>query len=151
MKRATVYHCEVCGAPHGGQGWFLVSEDRDDTLQILNWNSRLAARPGMRHLCSVEHVEELVSHWMIEDGWSGPCPHPSDPAADSHPSAPPIDLSYRLGELMLDRSSFAALGERPEMMNSILDAIDGVLQASTDVNSLLNEEEEDSALVVYDA
>jgi len=55
-----------------------------------------------------------------------------------------------LGELMLDRSSFAALGERPDMLSSILEAIDGVLQAPATVRSLLEEEEEEAA-PVYDA
>jgi hypothetical protein len=63
-----------------------------------------------------------------------------------------MDASYRLGELMLDRASFAALGERPDMLSSILEAIDGALQASAGARSLLEEaEEEEDATPVYDA
>jgi hypothetical protein len=61
-----------------------------------------------------------------------------------------MDESYRLGELMLDRASFAALGERPDMLSSILEAIDDVLQAPATVRSLLAGDEEEAA-AVYDA
>src|SRR5205085_6208979 len=115
MKPAIVYRCEICGATYKGAEWFLVSEDQErNTLQILKWNSRLAEHPGIRHVCSAAHVEELVSHWMVDDsldyGW----------LREDHdqPSLAAMDESYRLGELMLDRASFAALGERPDMLNS---------------------------------
>ncbi len=150
MNPAPTYFCEVCGAAQRGNGWFLVSEDQGrDTLQILKWNSRLAERPGMRHVCSPAHVEELVSHWMVDDsldyGW------PREGAASASLAPDTGDESYRLGELMLDRSSFAALGERPDMLSSILEAIDGVLQAPASVRSLLAEEEEEESTPVYDA
>lgn len=151
MKPANMYHCEICGAAGRGNGWFLVSEDREgNTLQILLWNSRMAEHPGVRHLCSVAHVEELVSHWMLTGGLDYGRPHTG--CAESTPESSEMDTAYRLGELMLDRAAFAALGERPDMLSSILDAIDGALQATSDVRSLLeeNEEEEDAALV-YDA
>ena len=150
MKTATRYHCEVCGTTQKNHGWFLVSEDKErNTLQILTWSSRLADHPGMRHLCSAAHVEELVSHWMVDDTLDYGC-RPEDTA--SAPLAADMDESYRLGELMLDRSSFAALGERPDMLSSILDAIDGALQASDGARSLLEEEEEEEAAVqLYDS
>jgi hypothetical protein len=149
MNRAPIYFCEVCGAAQRGDGWFLVAEDQDrDTLQILKWNNRLAERAGMRHVCSAAHVEELVSHWMVDDsldyGWS------REDAASAALAADAMDESYRLGELMLDRASFSALGERPDMLSSILEAIDDVLQAPATVRSLLAEEEEE-ATPVYDA
>ena len=149
MNPAPIYYCEVCGAAQRGDGWFLVAEDQDrDTLQILKWNSRLAQRSGMRHVCSAAHVEELVSHWMVDNsldyGWS------RQDAASASLAADAMDESFRLGELMLDRSSFAALGERPDMLSSILEAIDGVLQAPATVRSLLAEEEEEVA-PTYDA
>lgn len=150
MNPAPMYYCEVCGAAQKGDGWFLVAEDQDrNTLQILKWNSRLAERPGMRHVCSAAHVEELVSHWMVDDsldyGW------PREHGSSAPLTADAMDESYRLGELMLDRSSFAALGERPDMLSSILEAIDGVLQAPARARSLLADEEEEEAALVYDA
>ncbi len=150
MKAASIYHCEVCGAPHKGGEWFLVTEDQErETLQILQWSSRLAEAPGMRHLCSAGHVEELVSQWMLSGsldyGFPQPVGGPNPvPATDA-------DASYRLGELMLDRASFAALGERPDMLNSILDAIDGALQATTSAQAILEEEKEEEAEPAYDA
>lgn len=149
MNLAPIYYCEVCGGAQKGDGWFLVIEDRDrNTLQILQWNSRLAERPGMRHVCSAAHVEELVSHWMVDDsldyGW------PREDAACASLTTDAMDESFRLGELMLDRPSFAALGERPDMLSSILEAIDDVLQAPASARSLLAEEEEEAA-PIYDA
>jgi len=155
MKAAGIQRCEICGAAQKGDGWFLLSEDQErNTLQILKWNSRLAQHPGVYPLCSAAHVEELVSHWMVsgslEYEWSQPG-HALVPQA----LAGDMDASYQLGELMLDRASFAALGERPDMLNSILDAIDGALQASSVTRSpeveSLEEEEEEAAAPVYDA
>lgn len=154
MKPAGIYRCEICGAAQKDDNWFLLSEDQErNTLQILKWNSRLAEHPGMHPLCSAAHVEELVSHWMFSGSldyqWSRPThvPSPQTPAGD-------MDASYRLGELVLDRASFAALGERPDMLNSILDAIDGALQVSYATRSLEEEsleEAEEEADLVYDA
>jgi hypothetical protein len=150
MKPVTIYRCEVCGAAQKGKGWFLVAQDQDrNTLQILKWNSRLAEHPGMRHVCSAAHVEDLVSHWMVDDSLA--YGRLREDAASAFLAGDAMDESYRLGELMLDRSSFAALGERPDMLSSILEAIDGVLQAPVSVRSLLAEEEEEEAAPVYDA
>ena len=155
MKPTGIYRCEICGAAQKNEDdWFLLSEDRErDTLQILKWNSRLAEHPGLYPLCSAAHVEELVSHWMFSGSldyqWSRPAHllSPQTPAGD-------MDASYRLGELVLDRASFAALGERPDMLNSILDAIDGALQVSSVARSLEEEsleEADEEADPVYDA
>lgn len=149
MKPAGIYRCEVCGAAQKGDGWFLITEDQErDTLQILQWNRRLAAQPGTRHLCSIAHVEDLVSQWMV----SGSLDYGFSPAVRGQSTIPvtDTDASYRLGELMLDRASFAALGERPDMLNSILDAIDGALQASISTQPLMDEEEEEQT-PAYDA
>jgi hypothetical protein len=149
MKAANIYHCEVCGVPQKGGGWFLIAEDPErDTLQILQWSRRLAEQPGMRHLCSAAHVEDIVSQWML----SGSLDYGSTPPVSGTSTLPEgdADASYRLGELMLDRSSFAALGERPDMLNSILDAIDGALQATSRAQAILEEDEEKTELA-YDA
>jgi hypothetical protein len=50
---------------------------------------------------------------------------------------------------MLDRASFAALGERPDMLSSILEAIDGALQAAASKYS--DDEEKEDAVLAYDA
>jgi len=150
MKASGMYCCEVCGAAQKGDGWFLITEDPErDTLQIFEWNRRLAEQTGMRHVCSAAHVEDLVSEWMV----SGSLDYGFSLAGGAQDSlfASDTDASYRLGELMLDRASFAALGERPDMLNSILDAIDGALQASISAKTLLGEEQEEGAVPAYDA
>jgi hypothetical protein len=44
---------------------FLIAENsREDKLTILRWNESIASRPGIKAACSIEHVEELVIHWM---------------------------------------------------------------------------------------
>jgi hypothetical protein len=151
MRPAGMYRCEVCGARQKDNDWFLVTEDREcDTLQILKWNTRLAEQPGMHHLCSAAHVEDFVSQWMV----SGSLDYGWTPAADmpaSRAAATDTDASYRLGELLLDRASFSALGERPDMLNSILDALDGALQASVGAHSVMEDEDEEEPALAYDA
>lgn len=154
MRAGSMFHCEVCGAAHADQGWFLVAEDRErDTLQILRWNGRLAEHPSIRHLCSAAHVQQFVSRWMLTGGLDADWSVPSQ-EAQPHSTAADMDTSYRLGELALDRASFAALGERPDMLSSILEAIEGALENSADTALLLDEEEagdEEEAATVYDA
>jgi len=44
---------------------FLIAENSwEDKLTILRWNESIASRPGIKAACSIEHVEELVIHWM---------------------------------------------------------------------------------------
>ncbi|HEU5334580.1 MAG TPA: hypothetical protein VFU27_01375 [Terriglobales bacterium] len=152
MKAGSTFRCEVCGAPQAGHGWFLVAEDREsDTLQILKWNPRLAEHPNVRHLCSAAHVQQFVSQWMLAGGVDGSWPELS-PGSEPHHLGNEADASYRLGELALDRASFAALGERPDMLSSILEAIEGALGPSGSSSALEGaEEEEEDAAPVYDA
>jgi hypothetical protein len=88
---------------------------------------------------------------MLADGFGAGWMEPGQ-AAESPLPGGEVDASYRLGELALDRASFAALGERPDMLSSILEAIEGALGASTDPRFLLGEDEdEEEAVTVYDA
>ena len=44
---------------------FLLAENRwEDKLTILGWNEQMASRQGIQVACSVNHVEQLVIHWM---------------------------------------------------------------------------------------
>jgi hypothetical protein len=79
----------------------------------------------------------------LDYGWSQPVYDQSSRSVDR------LDGSFRLGELMLDRASFAALGERPDMLSSILEAIDGALQAAASKYS--DDEEKEDAVLAYDA
>src|ERR1700688_3096372 len=59
--------CVICRQERSAnQPRFLIAENTwEDKLTIMQWNDRLAARPGIQPACSIEHVEELVLHWMI--------------------------------------------------------------------------------------
>ncbi len=150
MKAGSTFRCEVCGAAQAGQEWFLVAEDREsDTLQILKWNGRLAEHPNIRHLCSAAHVQQFVSRWMLGGGLDDGSP---DLGQEPQGTGNEVDASYRLGQLALDRASFAALGERPDMLSSILEAIEGALEPSGSRSTMEGEdEEEEDAAPVYDA
>lgn len=59
--------CAICRQERSAnQPRFLIAENTwEDKLTIMQWNDHLAARPGIQLACSIEHVEELVLHWMI--------------------------------------------------------------------------------------
>jgi hypothetical protein len=56
--------CAICGRNNSAnQPRFLIAENSwEDKLTILQWT--MASRPGIKAACSIEHVEELVIHWM---------------------------------------------------------------------------------------
>jgi hypothetical protein len=58
--------CGICGEEQtGNETRFLVAENRwEDKLTILQWNEQIASCPGIQVACGVNHVEELVVHWM---------------------------------------------------------------------------------------
>src|SRR5207248_170321 len=69
------YCCEVCAAPKHDTDWFLVTQDPlRDTLRVLKWDSRIADKPGVRHVCSPAHVEDLVSQWVLTGSLDYGCP-----------------------------------------------------------------------------
>jgi hypothetical protein len=120
--------CEVCGSCAHGPGCFLVTEDAaHQTLDILAWDIRLARRPNVRPACSIEHVEALVSHWMLtgnldirsQHRWPVLCPPPVYQDTDGF---------ARLSELMVDRAALAKSGDNRETLASILDAIASALE-----------------------
>ena len=58
--------CAICGRDNSAnQPRFLIAKNSwEDKLTILQWNESMASRPGIKAACSIEHVEELVIHWM---------------------------------------------------------------------------------------
>ena len=64
MIYLRTYTCAICGEEQSGnETRFLVAENRwEDKLTVLQWNERMAWRPGIQVACSVNHVEELVVH-----------------------------------------------------------------------------------------
>ncbi len=69
MSRAQNYKCEVCGIQERDHSkWLLVSDEpRAHNIDILNWNDKLAAQPGICHICCSDHLQVLVSKWMMPD------------------------------------------------------------------------------------
>ena len=149
MSQVRTYLCEICGIRKrpDSKGWFLVLENQwRDNLEILAWDPVLAAQPSMMHLCSSEHVQELVCEWMR--------PTPEQASSESRlPDfvAGDIDAFRRaalqLGQLSVDR---ALLGEDHEHLMAVLDALEMALQAQA--SSLKEEDDpENTRMLVYDA
>lgn len=143
MNDQQGYACSICGEESPlPRHWFLVAENRwEDKLQILEWNERLAAQPGIHHACATSHVQELVIHWMTTGTlnypfarvapWDGPLRRWSDIWAPQ----PDVDLgSMRpVGELSVHRESIRrVLSEDPNSLKTMLEALSGALQASPD-------------------
>ena len=136
MKRIQSYACEICGIEKNDhdRAWFLLTEDHwQDTLNILKWEPQLAQQAGMHFLCSARHVQQLVCEWMMTGTIS--CPADALPSVERSTSQLPCNLdpdlaAARLGELMVDRESMNGLRAQPEMLMSILDAIDTVLESA---------------------
>jgi len=113
-------------------------------------DSRIADKPGVRHVCSPAHVEDLVSQWVLTGSLDYDCPANLSLQASTaaSPGCTEEESIFRLGELALDRASFAALDNGHGMMKSILDALAAALHTSGPSERL--EEEEEPALA-YDA
>lgn len=127
----------------GNQYWFLLAANRwQDKLRILEWNDLLASQAGIRHVCSADHVQELVVHWMTTGSVDYPFAevtvrrtrHPlrrhSPSPLGEHSEAPELDMhnTHAIGELSVHRESMQRiLRESPESLSSILDALLGAL------------------------
>ncbi len=69
MSRVQGYKCEVCGVQERDHSkWLLVSDlPRAHNLDIIQWDEKLAAQPGICHLCCSDHLQVLVGQWMMPD------------------------------------------------------------------------------------
>ncbi len=76
MSQVRQYMCEVCGAEEADHSrWLLVSDRPHEThVDIHPWNDKLAAQPGICHLCCSNHVEVLVASWIMR----APLPEPAE-------------------------------------------------------------------------
>jgi hypothetical protein len=74
MNYAKTNACAICGEGRHDIGtFFLLAENRwEDQLTILQWNEQMALRDGIQAACSVNHVEEMVIHWMTTGGLAHP-------------------------------------------------------------------------------
>jgi hypothetical protein len=150
--------CSICLEPRlGGDGWFLLTENRwTDRLRILGWNDVLASEPNVFAACGAEHVQQLVIHWMAMGTLDYPFARahraakrsprrPSEKPATPEPDTRGIKV---FGELAVHRESLErVLSENPQSLASILLALISALGGQH--NALPAEErEEEGALVL---
>jgi hypothetical protein len=74
MNHSRTPLCAICGQERSAsQPRFLIAENIwEDKLTSLHWNESMASRAGIQLACSIDHVEELVMHWMT----TGKLDHP---------------------------------------------------------------------------
>ena len=122
--------CAICGRERSGnQLRFLIAENNwEDKLTVLPWNEHMARRPGIRVACSIEHVEELVIHWITTGRLDYPFARTAYGEANWRQTTPRgrIDISgvRPIGELAVHRESLErVLTENPQSLQVILDAL----------------------------
>ena len=125
MSQVQNYQCDVCGAQAGDhRNWLLVSDQpRAQNIDILSWDDKLAAQPGICHLCCADHVQVLVSTWMMPDLGIPTPGEPPDPSAE--------DPSSLLRQFDFERALSGGLDADRESLLAMLDAVEVVLRGST--------------------
>jgi hypothetical protein len=139
MNHPRRHACAICGEEqHGDETRFLVAESRwDDKLTVLEWNEQMASRAGIHIACSLNHVEELVVHWMTTGSLDYPFARASLGSRNWQRRVGPdyrVDLSgaRMLGELAVHRDSVErVLADNPQSLQVILDALVDALQRET--------------------
>ena len=122
--------CAICRQERSfDQPSFLIAENTwEDKLTIMLWSDHLAARAGIQLACSIEHVEELVLHWMTTGRLDYPFARSALGAGGWRQVSAPgrVDTGgvRAIGELAVHRESLErALTENPESLRVILDAL----------------------------
>lgn len=122
--------CAICRQERSAdQARFLIAENPwEDKLTIMQWNDRLASRPGIQLACSIEHVEELVIHWMTTGRLDYPFARSALGAASWRQIPTPGRVDIRgartIGELAVHRESLERLlMENPRSLQVVLDAL----------------------------
>ena len=123
--------CAICGEERSAhQTRFLIAENRwEDKLTILQWNEQMARRQGIQVACGVNHVEELVIHWMTTGSLDYPFARTALGVGSWHQSAGPsgrVDIrgARPIGELAVHRESIErVLAENPQSLKVILEAL----------------------------
>jgi hypothetical protein len=139
MSYARTNLCAICGEERSAnETRFLIAENTwEDKLTILQWNEQMASREGIQVACSVNHVEELVIHWMTTGSLDYPFARTTLGVRGWRRSAWPghrVDISgaRQLGELAIHRESMErALAENPQSLQGILDALLDALRQET--------------------
>jgi hypothetical protein len=156
--------CAICLQPfRKNQRWFLLTENRwTDRLRILRWDEKLAANAELYPACGVEHVQQLVVHWMTTGSLHYPFACTEAPPAVSGSSKSQGSRSRAqadtagmeiLGELAVDRNSMPRiLVDNAESLGSLLIALAQALtepESASDVS--LKECKDDGAYALVDA
>jgi hypothetical protein len=135
MDKLKMQECTICSEERSdGQVWFLVAESHwEDKLKVLEWEDKLAQRPGIYAACSAGHVEELVVHWMTTGSLDYPFAtvgvKPGKRGQRLGWSLPTIEEpdtggGRQIGELAVDRDSVRrALKHDPDSLRVILDEL----------------------------
>ena len=130
MNHFRTHLCAICGEERSAnQPRFLVAENTwEDKLTILQWNEQMASRAGIQVACGIDHVEELVIHWMTTGSLDYPFARTALGATGWRRSIPSgrLDLSGArpLGELAVHRESVErVLAENPQSLKVVLDAL----------------------------
>lgn len=131
MNHSRTPLCAICGEePSAQQARFLIAENTwEDKLTILQWNEHIATRAGMQVACSIDHVEELLIHWMTTGRLDYPFARSTLGAAGWRQISTPggrVDISGArpIGELAVHRESVERLlMENPRSLQVILDAL----------------------------
>ena len=142
MNSLRIPLCAICGRDGSAhQPRFLVAENSwEDKLTILQWNESTASRAGIKAACSIEHVEELVIHWMTTGRLDYPFARAAYGVAGWRHSSPPgrVDISGArlIGELAVHRESVErVLMENPQFLQAILDALLDALRKDATVEA----------------
>jgi hypothetical protein len=138
VRHIRKHLCAICGDEKSAGGlWFLLAENRwEDKLKILQWDPQLARQDGIRRACSAAHVQELVVHWMTTGSLNYPFARVSSddkaaPRCEAWPVSVDVDtrVARQIGELAIHRDSVKRLlGESPQYLKTILDALVSALQ-----------------------
>jgi hypothetical protein len=141
MIDARTYACSICGeANPDPTQWFLITENHwEDKIKIMEWNSLLALQQGIHLACCPSHVQELVVHWMATGSVSYPFAQagtysPARRWNDFHKLRSVVNTTgvRTIGELTVHRDSMRrVLGENPESLKSILNALLEALQPAS--------------------
>ena len=143
MNHSRTPLCAICGQERSAsQPRFLIAENSwEDKLTILHWNESMASRAGIQLACSIDHVEELVIHWMTTGRRDHPFTRTALGAAGWRQLSTPggrVDISGArpIGELAVHRESMErVLMENPQSLQGILDALLDALRQETAVET----------------
>ena len=130
MTDSRIPRRAICGRDRSPiQPRFLIAENEwEDKLTVLHWNEAMASRAGIRVACSIDHVEELVIHWMTTERLDYPFARSTLGVAGRRPvptfgERMNISDARAIGELAVHRESLERiLIENPQSLQVILDA-----------------------------